>query len=55
MPDSALIDEHGSKTTLAKLLAGQSGAVISIGRAGCGPCEAAKRFAARNLSADCSL
>jgi hypothetical protein len=51
MPDALLVDEHGGKTSLSRLLAGSNGAVISIGSAGCGPCEASKRFAARNLAA----
>lgn len=48
-PDIALVDELGKTTTLTRLLSGNSGAVISIGSPGCGPCEASKRFASRNL------
>jgi hypothetical protein len=51
IPDVQLVDEAGGKTTLARALSGASGAVVSVGAPGCGPCEAAKRFAARNFTA----
>lgn len=49
--DFALIDETGGKISLAKLLTGRRGSVLSIGSVGCGPCEAAKKFAHRNAKA----
>ncbi|MFI5384555.1 MAG: TlpA family protein disulfide reductase [Fimbriimonadales bacterium] len=51
LPDVNLVDEKGRKTTLAQLLKGTRGAVVSIGSPGCGPCELSKRFASKNIAA----